>query len=141
MEINALGDAMDVDSDIEVEIESDLEREERVQEFRDKFPRLSKHTTKDQRDNTKYTPTAKDKFAQSKPKPSKPKFFTQDFGYDRERWEASGGPRIVILAGPHKTASTTIQDFFSHINGWTISVSDPPKTKPKKMGRPFMTTR
>lgn len=46
-----------------------------------------------------------------------------DFSYDKERWEKNP-PRIVLLAGPHKTASTTLQDFFEKLTGLSISVKD-----------------
>ena len=54
-----------------------------------------------------------------------------DFSYDKERWEKNH-PRIVVLAGPHKTASTTLQDFFQKLTGFSISVEndvDTPRTK------------
>ena len=37
-----------------------------------------------------------------------------DFSYDRARWEQRV-PRIAVLAGPHKTASTTLQAFVAGI--------------------------
>jgi hypothetical protein len=53
----------------------------------------------------------------------KNEYYKHDFSYDHERWENNNnGPRIVVLAGPHKTASTTLQDFFANIAGSTISV-------------------
>ena len=46
-----------------------------------------------------------------------------DFSYDKEQWEKNP-PRIVVLAGPHKTASTTLQNFFEKLTGASISVKD-----------------
>mmetsp|Transcript_35004 Transcript_35004/g.68922 ORF Transcript_35004/g.68922 Transcript_35004/m.68922 type:complete len:523 (-) Transcript_35004:52-1620(-) len=51
-----------------------------------------------------------------------------DFAYDRERWERHS-PRFVLLAGPHKTASSTLQSFFSDIAHSTVSVSNTNVTK------------
>lgn len=44
-----------------------------------------------------------------------------DFYYDREKWDKNS-PRIALLAGPHKTASTTIQNFFVKLTGLTVPV-------------------
>jgi len=55
---------------------------------------------------------------------------TSLFDYDKERWEASQQqqqrPRIVILAGPHKTASTTIQEFIVSLT--CTFIATPPAT-------------
>jgi len=55
----------------------------------------------------------------------KNKYYKHNFSYDHERWEKSNngnGPRIVVMCGPHKTASSTMQAFFARIAGQTISV-------------------
>eukprot|EP00533_Pseudo-nitzschia_delicatissima_P002480 CAMPEP_0116105024 /NCGR_PEP_ID=MMETSP0327-20121206/14789_1 /TAXON_ID=44447 /ORGANISM="Pseudo-nitzschia delicatissima, Strain B596" /LENGTH=504 /DNA_ID=CAMNT_0003597357 /DNA_START=146 /DNA_END=1660 /DNA_ORIENTATION=- len=46
-----------------------------------------------------------------------------DFYYDREIWDRNS-PRIALLAGPHKTASTTIQEFFVELTGLTVVVDE-----------------
>ena len=46
-----------------------------------------------------------------------------DFSYDRETWDKNR-PRIAILAGPHKTASTTLQQFFVELAGLTVPVKN-----------------
>jgi len=43
------------------------------------------------------------------------------FTYDRERWDEIS-PKIVILLGPHKTGSSTVQLFMSTIAGVTVPV-------------------
>jgi len=43
-----------------------------------------------------------------------------DFSYDLNAWHTP--PRIVILAGPHKAASTTLQKFVSKLAGATTSL-------------------
>jgi hypothetical protein len=47
------------------------------------------------------------------------------FVYDRER-RNKNSPRIAVLAGPHKTASTSIQNFFSKIAGSTVRLTNTP---------------
>jgi len=47
--------------------------------------------------------------------------YRQDFSYNKAQWDQ---PRIAILSGPHKTASTTIQTFFSDICGSTTYLYD-----------------
>mmetsp|Transcript_1910 Transcript_1910/g.5026 ORF Transcript_1910/g.5026 Transcript_1910/m.5026 type:complete len:217 (+) Transcript_1910:302-952(+) len=47
----------------------------------------------------------------------------RDFSYDEEGWRRHP-PRIAILAGPHKTASGTLQTFFASIVGRGVSVLD-----------------
>lgn len=47
----------------------------------------------------------------------------QDFTYDKKRWEKNS-PRIAVLAGPHKTASTTLQEFFSKIVGSAVHLTN-----------------
>lgn len=42
------------------------------------------------------------------------------FEYNRDRWDQHGPPKIVILTGPHKTASTTLQQFMVDLAGQTI---------------------
>jgi hypothetical protein len=51
------------------------------------------------------------------------KNYKHDFSYDRERWNANP-PRIVVLAGPHKAASTNIQDVLAITLGTTLSVEN-----------------
>lgn len=51
------------------------------------------------------------------------KEYKHDFAYDRKRWEQKK-PRIAILAGPHKTASTTLQTFFSSVAGSTVRLTN-----------------
>ncbi len=46
-----------------------------------------------------------------------------NFDYDRDTWDQHS-PRIAILAGPHKTASTTIQKFFVGLTGQTVLVKN-----------------
>ena len=46
-----------------------------------------------------------------------------DFYYEREIWDRNS-PRIALLAGPHKTASTTIQDFFVELTGLTVLLEE-----------------
>jgi hypothetical protein len=50
------------------------------------------------------------------------KKYKHNFTYHHEIWEENS-PRIVVLAGPHKTASTSIQVFISGITGSTMSLS------------------
>mmetsp|Transcript_11658 Transcript_11658/g.24028 ORF Transcript_11658/g.24028 Transcript_11658/m.24028 type:complete len:509 (-) Transcript_11658:69-1595(-) len=45
-----------------------------------------------------------------------------DFTYDLQKW--GQGPRIAVLAGPHKTASTTLQSFFSNIIGSVVRLTN-----------------
>eukprot|EP00533_Pseudo-nitzschia_delicatissima_P002198 CAMPEP_0116096150 /NCGR_PEP_ID=MMETSP0327-20121206/10035_1 /TAXON_ID=44447 /ORGANISM="Pseudo-nitzschia delicatissima, Strain B596" /LENGTH=492 /DNA_ID=CAMNT_0003587849 /DNA_START=93 /DNA_END=1571 /DNA_ORIENTATION=+ len=45
-----------------------------------------------------------------------------DFTYDQQKWGQS--PRIAVLAGPHKTASTTLQSFFSKIVGSAVRLTN-----------------
>ena len=45
------------------------------------------------------------------------------FAYDVDRWNRHK-PKIVILAGPHKTASTSLQDFSVQLAGQSISLDD-----------------
>jgi hypothetical protein len=74
------------------------------------------------RHNLSYTVDLK---SESKVSEHKNEYYKHDFSYDHERWENNNnGPRIVVMAGPHKTASTTLQDFFAMIAGSTISVGD-----------------
>ena len=40
--------------------------------------------------------------------------------YDKETW--SRPPRIVVMSGPHKTASSTLQSFMAEIAGLTVSL-------------------
>ena len=49
--------------------------------------------------------------------------YKHDFSYDRERWEENR-PRIGVLAGPHKTASTTLQAFFANIAGKAVHLTN-----------------
>jgi len=56
----------------------------------------------------------------------------RDFSYNHENWQRP--PRIVILAGPHKTASTTLQTFLVNIAGRTISVEKEVRTSVNNNG-------
>ncbi len=51
------------------------------------------------------------------------KEYKHSFAYDRKTWEQKK-PRIAILAGPHKTASTTLQTFFSSVAGSTVRLTN-----------------
>eukprot|EP00537_Pseudo-nitzschia_pungens_P008267 CAMPEP_0172363748 /NCGR_PEP_ID=MMETSP1060-20121228/7021_1 /TAXON_ID=37318 /ORGANISM="Pseudo-nitzschia pungens, Strain cf. cingulata" /LENGTH=585 /DNA_ID=CAMNT_0013086559 /DNA_START=166 /DNA_END=1923 /DNA_ORIENTATION=+ len=47
--------------------------------------------------------------------------FRKRFEYDVERWNKHK-PKIVILVGPHKTASSTLQTFLTQLAGQTIAL-------------------
>ena len=47
---------------------------------------------------------------------------TDWFAYDRKRWDASNGPRVAVLAGPHKTGSSSIQQFVFRVTGLTVKM-------------------
>lgn len=49
--------------------------------------------------------------------------YKHDFTYDHELWEQKI-PRIVVMAGPHKTASTTLQTFAVEIAGLEIKLEN-----------------
>ena len=48
--------------------------------------------------------------SESESKSKSKRSYTHDFTYHRERWKKNS-PCIAVLAGPHKTASTTLQTF------------------------------
>ena len=58
-----------------------------------------------------------------------------DFAYDRERWERNSA-RFVVLAGPHKTASSTLQAFFYQIACQRVNVSNRNATKSRSFDAP-----
>jgi len=49
--------------------------------------------------------------------------YKHDFTYDHELWEQKI-PRIVVMVGPHKTASTTLQTFVVFIAGLVIKIEN-----------------
>ena len=66
-------------------------------------------------------------------------YYRHDFSYDANAWEGPrGGPRIVVLAGPHKTASTTLQNFVSLFASSTLNLggtADSPELSRKNRQR------
>ena len=48
--------------------------------------------------------------------------YRHDFSYDRGRWDARS-PRIAVLAGPHRTASSALRTFFAGQVGTTVALS------------------